>query len=34
LTQQPSKFQLFKSKAAAPRGAASGRNPMQREVKD
>ncbi len=34
LTQEPSKFQLFKSKAAAPRGAASGRNPMQREVRD
>ncbi len=34
LRQQPSKFQLFKSKAATPRGAASGRNPMQREVRD
>ena len=34
LRQQPSKFQLFKSKPATPRGAASGRNPMQREVRD
>ena len=32
ITQEPSKFQMFKSKAAAPRGAASGRNPMQKEI--
>ena len=34
LTQEPSKFQLFKSKGEAPRGAARGNNPMQREIKN
>jgi hypothetical protein len=29
----PSRFQLFKSKAAAARGASTGGNPMQREKK-
>jgi len=32
ITQEPSKFQMFKTKAAAPRGAATGRNPMQKEI--
>ena len=33
LTSTPSKFELFKSKKATPRGA-SGRNPMQKEIKN
>ena len=34
LTQEPSKFQLFKAKANTPRGASTGKNPMQREIRD
>jgi len=34
LTQEPSKFKLFRSKANTPRGAAGGNNPMQREIKN
>ena len=30
---EPSKFQLFKSKAGAARGASGGGNPMQKEIK-
>ncbi len=33
ITQEPSKFQLYKSKAPAARGAAVGNNPMQKELK-
>ena len=34
LAQEPSKFQLFKSRNNAPRGASTGRNPMQKEIKE
>jgi len=34
LTQEPSKFKLFKAKANTPRGASNGKNPMQREIRD
>ncbi len=34
LTQEPSKFKLFRSKAATPRGSSGGNNPMQREIKN
>ena len=30
---EPSKFQLFKSRTAAARGAGGGSNPMQKEIK-
>ena len=33
VVEEPGKFQLFKSRAAAARGAAGGNNPMQREIK-
>ena len=33
LTQQPSKFELFKAKQNTPRGAQGGRNPMQKEIR-
>ena len=34
VVEEPSKFQLFKAKEArAARGAASGTNPMQKEIK-
>jgi len=32
VTQEPSKFQLFKAKANTPRGSSGGKNPMQKEV--
>jgi hypothetical protein len=34
IADEPSKFQLFKSRNNAPRGAATGRNPMQKEIKE
>jgi hypothetical protein len=35
VTQEASKFQLFKSRNATPRGASTGgRNPMQKEIKN
>ena len=33
VVEEPSKFQLFKAKAAAARGASGGGNPMQKEIK-
>lgn len=30
----PSRFKIFKTKAAAPRGAFGGKNPMQKEIKE
>ena len=32
VTQEPTKFQLFKAKANTPRGSGGGKNPMQKEV--
>lgn len=34
ITQEPSKFQLFKAKSNAPRGSSTGKNPMQREIRE
>ena len=33
VTAEPSKFQLYKARTAAARGAAGGSNPMQKEIK-
>ena len=33
VVSEPSKFQLFKSRGASPRGASTGRNPMQKALK-
>ena len=34
IAEVPSKFQMFKNRDNAPRGAANGRNPMQKEIKE
>jgi hypothetical protein len=34
IAQEASKFQMFKSRNNAPRGASTGRNPMQKEIKE
>ena len=34
LTQEPTMFKLFKAKGNSPRGASTGKNPMQREIRD
>jgi hypothetical protein len=33
VVSEPTKFQLFKSRGASPRGASTGRNPMQKALK-
>ena len=34
VAEEPSLFQLFKSKGNSPRGASGGVNPMQKEIKN